>query len=108
MVAYLPQPTENPTAYADSIFDQIEVMGRRDVIRYKINNTKLQLQPEKSGLVEKVVLRTTETDGTQNYFPLYASQDEKPWLFEGLTLSDGRIVEDPTLAGGTVYPVKVD
>lgn len=88
--------------------DQIEVMGRRDVIRYKINNTKLQLQPEKSGLVEKVVLRTTETDGTQNYFPLYASQDEKPWLFEGLTLSDGRIVEDPTLAGGTVYPVKVD
>ena len=26
MVAYLPQPTENPTAYADHIFDQIEEM----------------------------------------------------------------------------------
>ena len=26
MVAYLPQPTENPTAFADSIFDQIEVI----------------------------------------------------------------------------------
>lgn len=26
MVAYLPQPTENPTAYADNIFDQIETI----------------------------------------------------------------------------------
>ena len=26
MVAYLPQPTENPTAYADHIFDQIEML----------------------------------------------------------------------------------
>ena len=26
MVAYLPQPTENPTAYADHIFDQIETL----------------------------------------------------------------------------------
>ena len=26
MVAYLPQPTENPTAYADHIFDQIEAL----------------------------------------------------------------------------------
>lgn len=28
MVAYLPQPTENPTAYADHIFDQIEALVR--------------------------------------------------------------------------------
>ena len=28
MVAYLPQPTENPTAYADHIFDQIEAHVR--------------------------------------------------------------------------------
>ena len=30
MVAYLPQPTENPTEYADHIFDQIEEMVRRN------------------------------------------------------------------------------
>ena len=30
MVAYLPQPTENPTEYADHIFDQIEAMVRRN------------------------------------------------------------------------------
>ena len=29
MVAYLPQPTENPTAYADSIFDKIEEIVSR-------------------------------------------------------------------------------
>ena len=28
MVAYLPQPTENPTAFADNIFDQIEAIVR--------------------------------------------------------------------------------
>ena len=95
-------------AHHNIIIDSFEVMGRRDVIRYKVSNSKLQLQPEKSGLVEKVVLRTTETDGTQHYFPLYASQEEKPWFFEGLVLSDGIIMEDPTGSGGTVYPVKVD
>lgn len=95
-------------AHHNIFVDSIEVMGRRDVIRYKVNNSKLQLQPEKSGLVEKVVLRTTETDGTQHFFPLYAGQDEKPWLFEGLSLSDGKIVEDPTRPGGNIYPVKVD
>ena len=88
--------------------DSVEVMGRRDVIRYKANNSKLQLQPEKSGLVEKVVLRTTETDGTQHYYPLYPGDDEKPWLFEGLTISDGKIVEDPLKPTGTIYPVRVD
>ena len=30
MVAYLPQPTEHPTEYADQIFDQIEAMVRRN------------------------------------------------------------------------------
>ena len=107
----LPAGTLNVTirdAHHNIFVDSLEVMGRRDVIRYKASNSKLQLQPEKSGLVEKVVLRTTETDGTQNYFPLYAGQEEKPWLYEGLVLSDARIVEDPTRPGGTVYPVKVD
>ena len=95
-------------AHQKVFVDSIEVMGRRDVIRYKVSNSRLQLQPEKSGLVEKVVLRTTETDGTQYFFPLYPSQDDKPWLYEGLTLSDGKIVEDPTRPGGITYPVKVD
>lgn len=86
--------------------DSVELPGRRDVIRYKVNNRQLQLQPEKSGIVENVVLRTTETDGTRTYYPLY-SGGEKPWFFEGLTLSDGKIVVDPTRPGGTVYPVEV-
>ena len=30
MVAYLPQPTEHPTEYADQIFDQIEAMVRKN------------------------------------------------------------------------------
>ena len=35
MVAYLPQPTEHPTQYADNIFDKIEeiVRGNKDYIR---------------------------------------------------------------------------
>lgn len=95
-------------ARKDVIIDSVDVMGRRDVIRYKVNSTRLQLMPEKSNLVDKVVLRTTETDGTQHFYPLYAGRDEHPWLFEGMTISDGRIVEDPTGPGGLVYPVKVD
>lgn len=88
--------------------DSAEVTGRRDVVRYKVNNARLQLQPEKRGLVEKVVLRTTETDGTQMFFPLYPSDGEKPWLYEGLSLSDGCVVEDPTNKTGFVFPVPVE
>ena len=33
MVAYLPQPTDNPTAFADNIFDKIETIVR-DISRY--------------------------------------------------------------------------
>ena len=88
--------------------DSAEVQGRRDVIRYKVNNARLQLQPEKRGIMDKVVLRTTETNGNQIFFPLYSGEGEKPWLFEGLTLSDGCIVEDPTQETGLVFPVRVE
>ena len=84
------------------------MQGRRDVIRYKVNNARLQLQPEKRGIMDKVVLRTTETNGNQIFFPLYSGEGEKPWLFEGLTLSDGCIVEDPTQETGLVFPVRVE
>ena len=41
-----------------------------------------------------------DTDGVHVYYPLYPSTDDKPWLYQGLVLSDGRIVEDPSCEGG--------
>lgn len=40
MAAYLPQPTENPTAYADHIFDQIE-----DIVRDHSNDVRIARTP---------------------------------------------------------------
>ena len=108
----LPAGTLNVTirdARQSIYIENAEVTGRRDVVRYKVNNARLQLQPEKSNLVEKVVLRTTDTDGTQVFFPLYPGTGDKPaWLYEGLSLSDGCIVEDPTNPAGLVFPVRVE
>ena len=86
----------------------VDLQGRRDVIRYRVNNRQLQLKPDNSSSVDKVVLRTTDTDGQDTYYPLYRSQDEKPWLYSGMSLSDGRIVEDPDKDGGQVFAVLVD
>ena len=95
-------------AHQNIFIDSVEVQGRRDVVRYKLNNTKLQLQPEKSGLMEHVVLRSTGTDGNHTYFPLYPAAEGTPWLFEGLNLSEGSIMEDPTNPTGLIYPVRVE
>lgn len=85
--------------------DGAEVKGRREVIRYKVNNRQLQLKPENHSMVEKLVLRTTDPDGSETFYPLYAAGGEKKWLYEGLQLSDGRIVTDPTQTGEQIYAV---
>ena len=43
MVAYLPQPTDNPKAYADSIFDQIEVIVSQNSDYIRIASTPRDL-----------------------------------------------------------------
>ena len=47
MAAYLPQPTENPTAYADAIFDQIETIAKRNSDYVRIARTPAELWDNK-------------------------------------------------------------
>ena len=56
-------------------------------------------------MMERLVLRSTDQDGAWIYFPLYPSSGENPWLFEGLSLSDGTVTEDPSQPGGQVFVI---
>ena len=85
--------------------DSAEVQGRRDVVRYKVGGNRLELKPPSRTVAEKLVLMTTDTNGVITYYPLYPGNDEHPWYYSGLTLSDPRIVEDPTKESGTVIPM---
>ena len=85
-----------------------EVAGRRDVVRYRLNNQTLRLKPDARGSMAKLVLRTTDTDGTQTYYPLYPAEEGDAWLYEGLQMNDGRIVVDPTQPAGQIYAINVE
>ena len=82
-----------------------EVQGRRDVVHYKVGGNRLELKPGSRTVAEKLVLMTTDTNGVITYYPLYAGDDERPWSYSGLTLSDPRIVEDPTKETGQIIPM---
>ena len=82
-----------------------EVQGRRDVVRYKAGGNRLELKPGSRTIAEKLVLMTTDTNGVITYYPLYAGDDEHPWNYTGLNLSDPRIVEDPTGQTGQIIPM---
>ena len=56
MVAYLPQPTENPTAFADSIFDQIEVIVGQNSDYVRIANTPRDLWMNKHHGLKSIML----------------------------------------------------
>ena len=56
MVAYLPQPTENPTAFADSIFDQIEVIVGQNSDYVRIANTPRDLWMNKHLGLKSIML----------------------------------------------------
>ena len=87
--------------------DNVDVPGRRDVVRYKVTGSMLQLKPENRKVVESLLLRTTDTDGVHVYYPLYPADDDKPWLYTGLMLSNGRIVEDPGSGKGDICTINV-
>ena len=56
MVAYLPQPTENPTAFADSIFDQIEVIVSQNSDYIRIASTPHDLWMNKHLGLKSIML----------------------------------------------------
>ena len=56
MVAYLPQPTENPTAYADAIFDQIEAITQQDSAYVRIARTPKELWENKRAGIKSIML----------------------------------------------------
>ena len=56
MVAYLPQPTESPTAYADSIFDQIEVIVSQNSDYVRIASTPRDLWMNKHQGLKSIML----------------------------------------------------
>lgn len=56
MVAYLPQPTEHPTAFADSIFDQIEVIVSQNSDYVRIASTPHELLVNKQQGLKSIML----------------------------------------------------
>ena len=56
MVAYLPQPTENPTEYADHIFDQIEEMVQANAHAVAIARTPADLWRNKHQGLKSIML----------------------------------------------------
>ena len=56
MVAYLPQPTENPTAFADNIFDQIEVIVGQNSDYVRIANAPRDLWMNKHQGLKSIML----------------------------------------------------
>ena len=56
MAAYLPQPTENPTAYADNIFDQIEVIVKKNSDYVRIARTPAELWDNKRAGRKSIML----------------------------------------------------
>lgn len=94
------------------LIENAEVQGRRDVVHYKVSPSKLELHTKHelhsagSHIAEKLVLRTTDTDGHMTYFPLYAADAEKPYLYENMSISDGKVVEDPTAPSGSVFVIQ--
>ena len=56
MAAYLPQPTENPTAYADHIFDQIEVIAKEKSDYVRIARTPSDLWDNKRAGRKSIML----------------------------------------------------
>ena len=56
MVAYLPQPTENPAAYADAIFDQIETIAQKNNDYVRIACTPAELWDNKRAGRKSIML----------------------------------------------------
>ena len=92
----------------EPFIEDVQVPGKRDVVRYKLTNTRLQLKPENQSMVEKLLLQNTEPDGTETLYPLYPSSSGSIWLFEGLSINSGKIVPDGGQTEQDIHPVPVD
>lgn len=92
----------------DVYIEGVQVQGRREVVRYKVTNSRLQLKPESRRTVERLVLQTTDPDGNRTYYPLYQSVKDSAWLFEGMSISNGKITADPTQGGDDIFPVRIE
>lgn len=90
------------------LVDGADVPGRREIVRYKVNSNSLELKPVNRSAVERLVLRTTCTDGVITYYPLYPDPEGEVWTYKGLNLSDGAVVEDPTKANGEIIPINME
>lgn len=87
------------------LMEDIEVPGRREIVRFRVNGNGLELKPFNRSAVEKLVLRTTDLDGTITYFPLYPALEGEQWIYRGMKITDGAVVEDPTQANGEIIPI---
>ena len=56
MAAYLPQPTENPTAFADNIFDKIEEIAQQHKDHLAIARTPAELYFNKTNNIKSIML----------------------------------------------------
>lgn len=56
MVAYLPQPSEQPKAYADAIFDQIEAITKQNSDYVRIARTPEELWANKRAGIKSIML----------------------------------------------------
>lgn len=56
MVAYLPQPTENPTAFADNILDKIEEIAQQHKDHLTIARTPADLYVNKTNSIKSIML----------------------------------------------------
>ena len=86
----------------------VRVLGRRDLVRWQARGQRLTLKLEDPNVGRRLMLRTREADGQTTCYPLYPSDTGEAWAFEGLRLSDPKVMEDPQLRSGTVFVVNPD
>lgn len=76
--------------------DRATVLGRCEQVNYSMKGNKLELKRVASGMLNRVALRVTNTEGKWLYYPLYAGNDDHPYVFDKLKLDDAKVVQAPT------------
>lgn len=86
------------------LFKEVSVPGRQEIVKYKVNGGKLSINTSSGKILERLVLKATGSDGQITYYPLYRGEGEGATVHEyvGLNLSNGILVEDPTIEANNV------
>lgn len=86
------------------LFQEVSVPGRQEIVKYKISGGRLSINTSSGKILERLVLKATGSDGQITYYPLYRGEDEGTTVHEytGLSLSNGILVEDPTMEAENV------